>query len=273
MVKKLNKTWFYECIIVFILLVIQLIISSYFLSFSYKEIIGLFAVMFSFMHGQVSDRLQEKQSIKIKPDVECYKYSTYYFITKEIFWILYFIISNTWSALSGAVIFSLYPIWRKIYRKFNPIDNIIILEKNNILLDNLITNVINKNVFIKDINYNPYDTIYFLMLSKGIIKIDTFGSRIRYNLSKSTNIINIFNSLYNLSLFEEEYNKAINSLLEIKNLITKLYDINIDANILSELNIKYKMLFFRIKSGEFENNTSLINDIENLSYKIEIKYE
>jgi hypothetical protein len=82
-----------------------------------KEWIGAAAVLISFMHGQVSDRMAEDQASRPVPSVECHTMSGRYFIAKEILWLAYFAMSQTWSALVGVGIFLLYPFWRKYYRR------------------------------------------------------------------------------------------------------------------------------------------------------------
>ena len=104
----------FEATVVLIALLAQNLLNDH----SAKELIATAAVFFGFMHAQVSSRMQEKESEKTVPDVECWKWSNRYFVAKEIFWIAFFIVSQSYSALIGCVIFAVYPIWRKYYRKF-----------------------------------------------------------------------------------------------------------------------------------------------------------
>jgi hypothetical protein len=106
------KTWIWEVVVV----AIFLIISLFFKSFEWSEIICSIAVLFTFMHGQVSDRMYEKQAEREKPDVYCYMYSQYYYLAKEIMWVAYFLAIQSYAALIGAIVFLLYPLWRKLYR-------------------------------------------------------------------------------------------------------------------------------------------------------------
>lgn len=108
------KTWVWESIVV----ATMLLGIMFFNGFSKAEVICSFAVFFTFMHAQVADRMQEKQSKALKPDVECYKWSNRYFILKETLWISFFLIIGNYAALAGAIIFSLYPFWRMFYRKY-----------------------------------------------------------------------------------------------------------------------------------------------------------
>ena len=79
------------------------------------EIIAALAVLLSFGHAQISSRLAEKESAKLVPDVDCYQRLWYYFIGKEILWVLYFFMSHSYSALIGCFVFIAYPIWRKFW--------------------------------------------------------------------------------------------------------------------------------------------------------------
>ncbi len=111
------KTWKIELLIVAIVLLVQLC----FRAFTFSEIICSFAVLFTFMHAQIADRMQERQSLLTRPDVDCYKWSNRYFIIKEFMWITFFLMTNAYAALSGAILFFLYPAWRKYWRKVNPL--------------------------------------------------------------------------------------------------------------------------------------------------------
>lgn len=111
------KTWKAEAAVVITVLFIQLC----FTGFHVKEIVCALAVYFTFLHAQVADRMQERQALQATPDVECYKKSNYYFVLKELLWIAFFLMTQSYAALSGAILFSVYPLWRKYWRKINPI--------------------------------------------------------------------------------------------------------------------------------------------------------
>lgn len=81
------------------------------------ESLAAIAVLLSFGHAQIADRMAEQESLREKPSVDCYKKLWYYFIGKEIFWCLYFFLNQSYAALVGVAIFICYPIWRDIYRK------------------------------------------------------------------------------------------------------------------------------------------------------------
>jgi hypothetical protein len=107
------KTWMVESLVVAGILSASILIHPFKLS----ELICGVAVWITFMHGQVSDRMQEKQSQMSNPDVSCYKWSTRYFLLKEAMWITFFLMIGSYSALVGSLVFFVYPFWRKFYRK------------------------------------------------------------------------------------------------------------------------------------------------------------
>lgn len=107
------RTWVKEFIVVaFILLGANFI----FHSFSLTEIIGSLAVLATFGYTQISDRMLEKESVKLTPEISCYHWAICYFFSKELLWTIYFLLHRTYSALVGVIIFLLYPLWRRFYR-------------------------------------------------------------------------------------------------------------------------------------------------------------
>lgn len=107
------KTWKVELLVVSLLLLIINIIRDNLFT---VELLAAFAVILSFGHAQIADRLAEKEGQKETPDVSCYKKLRFYFIGKELFWCLYFFLNHSYSALVGVFIFLAYPFWRKLYR-------------------------------------------------------------------------------------------------------------------------------------------------------------
>lgn len=81
------------------------------------EWLGVGAVWLSFMHGQVSDRLVERQARLERPEVHCWRYSRLYFAGKELLWVAYFVAHRSYAALVGCALFLAYPVWRAWYRK------------------------------------------------------------------------------------------------------------------------------------------------------------
>lgn len=86
------------------------------------ELLGAGAVLLSFAHGQVADRLAEREAARAEPDVECHAMARRYFIGKEALWFAYFAAKGSYSALAGVVLFLAYPFWRRVWRKHYPMD-------------------------------------------------------------------------------------------------------------------------------------------------------
>ena len=112
------KTYQIESLVVLVVLIAPFIIAKH---ISTTEIIAALAVFFTFQHAVISDRMQERQAAMVTPDVECHWKSVYYFCAKEFLWITFFIMIKSWAALNGAIIFFIYPFWRKLYRKKYPL--------------------------------------------------------------------------------------------------------------------------------------------------------
>lgn len=110
------KTWYIELIVVTIILSLV----CYFGANNLINWITTLAIIFTFQHAQIGDRLQERQGIMDKPTVECYWKLNYLFGIKEVLWIIAFVLMHNWAAIIGSVMFTLYPIWRKVYRKYKP---------------------------------------------------------------------------------------------------------------------------------------------------------
>lgn len=111
------RTWHFEWAVVIVILSVVNIITHA----SWIEWIGAGAVLLSFGHAAISDRMAERQAAMTKPDVDCYRWSWRYFAGKETLWILYFILHHSYSALVGCFVFLAYPAWRSLYRSWRPI--------------------------------------------------------------------------------------------------------------------------------------------------------
>lgn len=82
------------------------------------ELLASLAVILSFGHAQIADRLAKEEGRKPIPEVDCYRKLWYYFVGKEVCWLLYFLMSHSYSALAGVFIFLAYPVWRHFYSIF-----------------------------------------------------------------------------------------------------------------------------------------------------------
>lgn len=107
------KTWIYEIFTVGAVLCIVTFISSN----DIKNWVVTVAVLLTFNHAQIGDRLQERQAKMDKPTVECYHKLNKLFAAKEITWIIAFILMGGYTAIVGSAMFALYPLWRRYYRK------------------------------------------------------------------------------------------------------------------------------------------------------------
>ena len=111
------KTWVIESSFVFIILSLTALIAGK----KWTEWIAVFAVLFTFCHASVANRMEEQESLKNQRgqtvSVDCYKMTTRYFYAKEILWFAYFFIIGSYSALAGVIIFLFYGWWRKVWRE------------------------------------------------------------------------------------------------------------------------------------------------------------
>jgi hypothetical protein len=112
-----SKTWHYEASVVIFVLFITVYLSGNQL----LEYVGALAVFFTFMLLEIQDRSNEKEKQRAIPDNECFHLSPVYLYIKETLWISYFLLKGAHSALVGSFIFILYPLWRKIFRKYRPL--------------------------------------------------------------------------------------------------------------------------------------------------------
>ncbi len=107
------KTWKVEMLVVAVILLTVNFFAQKLFSI---EILAAIAVLLTFGHAQIADRLAEKEAQREEPEVECFRKMWYYFVGKEIFWLLYFFLNHSYSALVGVFVFLFYPVWRRIYR-------------------------------------------------------------------------------------------------------------------------------------------------------------
>lgn len=114
----LMRTWIWEMIVV------GIVLSAVALFFS-NDLAGWLttaAILATFGHAQIGDRMQERQSMMESPSVECHWKMNYYFVGKEVLWISMFLVVKNYPAIIGSALFILYPKWRKWWRKKKPID-------------------------------------------------------------------------------------------------------------------------------------------------------
>jgi hypothetical protein len=112
------RTWQFELLIIAHVLVVVWALTGT----NATELLGAAAVVATFAHAQVSDRMAEREAKRITPDVRCWRWSVRYFVGKELLWLAYFVAHRSWSALVGVAVFLLYPLWRRWYRKRWPLE-------------------------------------------------------------------------------------------------------------------------------------------------------
>lgn len=111
------KTWHVEMAVVAAVLSLVVIASSG----GPVEWIGAGAVVLSFGHAQVADRLAEREAARVAPSVDCHRWATRYLVGKESLWLAYFVLHHSWSALAGVGLFLVYSPWRAWWRRRHPV--------------------------------------------------------------------------------------------------------------------------------------------------------
>jgi len=114
------KTWQGEMLAVAVVLSTVVVITHG----GWLELVGAGAVLLSFAHAQVADRLAEAEHDRqamsppgvVRDSVECHRWATRYLVGKESLWLLYFVVHRSWSALAGVGLFLAYPAWRRFWR-------------------------------------------------------------------------------------------------------------------------------------------------------------
>ena len=107
-----GKTWVVELFVVALLLCFVSWLGD-------GERLSILAVLLTFKHAQVSDRLREAVEAR-DPHVECSRWLDRYWMAKEVAWAVVFWRLGAWPALAGCFIFAAYPIWRAWWRTFHP---------------------------------------------------------------------------------------------------------------------------------------------------------
>lgn len=107
------KTWHYEIAVIGLILIAV----TFLFANNWINWVTTTAILFTFNHAQIGDRLQERQAAMDQPTVECYHKLNKLFAAKELLWIIAFLLMKNYAAIVGSVLFALYPLWRKYYRK------------------------------------------------------------------------------------------------------------------------------------------------------------
>ena len=111
------RTWHVETLVVGTVLVAVALLSGG----GPVELIGAGAVLLSFCHASVADRLAEREAARERPSVECHRMAVRYFVGKECLWLVYFVLHHSWTALAGVGLFLAYAPWRRWWRSTHPL--------------------------------------------------------------------------------------------------------------------------------------------------------
>lgn len=111
------RTWHVETLVVAAVLGTVALVSGG----GWLELVGALAVLLSFGHASVSSRLQEREAARPDVTVDCHRWLTRYWVSKEALWLVYFVAHQSWSALAGVGLFLLHPVWRKWWRSHHPL--------------------------------------------------------------------------------------------------------------------------------------------------------
>lgn len=88
------------------------------------EWVGAFAVWLATRRLSIADRTAEAERARVDagspPLTECYRWQVRYLFMGELAWTVYFVMLGAWSALVGVAWMLVYPIWRKVYRRYRP---------------------------------------------------------------------------------------------------------------------------------------------------------
>lgn len=116
------RTWQIEMAVAAVVLFVVILITDHI--DSPAEWIGAGAVLLTFGHMQVSDRLAENMAFASRAtgvsgeiSVHCFAWTFRYLVGKEVLWLVYFVMHKSWSALAGVGLFLLYPLWREYWRR------------------------------------------------------------------------------------------------------------------------------------------------------------
>lgn len=112
------RTWHLELAVAALFLAATVLLSGS----APREWLGALAVLAAFCHSQVADRLAEVEGSRERPVVYCWRRQRVYFVVKEVLWVVYFALSQTWAALAGAGLFLAYPLWQSCWRRLHPMD-------------------------------------------------------------------------------------------------------------------------------------------------------
>lgn len=110
------KTWHGEMAVVGSLLACVAIARG-----DWREWIAAAAVLASFGHASVAERMREREMARDHVEVDCVRWTWGYFVAKEILWAAFFVLTGAFAALAGVGIFLAFPLWRRWWRGRHPL--------------------------------------------------------------------------------------------------------------------------------------------------------
>lgn len=110
------KTWHGEMAVVAVVLVGVSLVRG-----GATEWLAALAVLATFGHASVAERLREREVSRDVVSVECHRWLGRYWVAKELLWVVFFLVTQAYAALAGCGVFLAYPLWRRWYRKRSPL--------------------------------------------------------------------------------------------------------------------------------------------------------
>lgn len=83
--------------------------------------LGVLAVWLSFGHASIAERMREREALRPEPAVHCHRWSSAYFVGKELAWVVLFLATRAYPAVIGCALFLAYPAWRRLWRRWHPL--------------------------------------------------------------------------------------------------------------------------------------------------------
>ena len=121
MLLNLWKTWHIEAVVMAALLTLAALVSG---PASAWEWLGAAAIFAGTRHMSVADRLREVTAERLRelddpPTVSCIAWLVRYWWVEKALLLGYCVALGSWVAFAGGAIFTLYPPWRRVYRRWH----------------------------------------------------------------------------------------------------------------------------------------------------------
>ncbi len=113
------KTYHFESLIAALILVISTMLLT---TGRVEDWLTMLGVFFLFQYVSIGNRLEERHASQENPEVACVRWMSRYMYIKEAFFVASFIVIGLYPPLVGSAIFMIYPAWRKLWRKWYPLN-------------------------------------------------------------------------------------------------------------------------------------------------------